>query len=151
MFPPNVHKTFGRRTFISMNKFYAVAYFISQPYVDDPEIFLLLKLFDFIGNLYTACECPELQFVPSNGGVLVLGMHSLAPTIEESPPRIGFPFRSTPFRVEFIRQIQCTFRQHVQRHPSALHRLSAVLRNTSIIGNVCSDRRPSLPHNVTLN
>ena len=130
---------------------YAAACFFAQPHAGDPELFLAYKLFDFAGPFYTACGYPTLTFASTGEGVIALAAHALIPTIEEAPPRLGFPFRTPAHPVKDANHIQCTFQQCCSTRPTAIPRLQQVLRRTRIIGTTYSPRKPSLPSNLYFN
>ena len=130
---------------------YAAACFFAQPCIDDPELFLAYKLFDFAGPFYTAYGYPALTFVSTGEGVIALAACALIPTIEEAPPRLGFPFRTPAHPVRGINWAQCTFRHCCSTRPSAIPRLQQVFRRTRIAGTICSPRKPSLPSNLYFN
>ena len=95
-----------------MVHYYAVAYHFDQPIINEPEQFLLLKFFDFAGSFYTSYDYPTLSFVSTGEGVIALAACALIPTIEEQPPRLGFPFRDPNHPVKDIRHIQGLFQRH---------------------------------------
>ena len=134
-----------------MVTYYAVVYYFDQPYIDDPELFLVYKLFDFVGSFYTSYDHPTLTLVQAGEGVIALAVYALIPTIEETPPRLGFPFRTPTHPVKDIRDIQYTFEQYCSTRPTALPRLRDVLHRTTVIGTSYSTRKPSLPNNLPFN
>ena len=130
-----------------MPAYYAVAYLLSQPYVDDPEIYLLYKFFDFLVYFYTAYQHPDLTFIRVGAGALILATHALLETIEEQPPLIGCPHRGPALPNPDLRTTQQLFAECTRRHPTAYNRLTQVLRNLTILGAQCSTSRPNLPRN----
>ena len=134
-----------------MVTYYAVACHFAQPCIADPELFLVYKLFDFAGSFHTSCDYPTLSFVPIDEGVIVLAIYALIPTIEETPPRLGFPYRTPTHPVKDVRHIQCTFEQCCSTRPTAIPRLRDVLRRATVIGTTYSSRKPSLPNDLSFN
>ena len=134
-----------------MVTYYTVAHLFAQPYVNDPELFLVYKLFDFAGSFHTSYDCPTLTFISTDEGVIALAVCALIPTIEETPPRLGFPFRTPTHPVKDIRHVQHTFQQCCSTRPTAIPRLREVLRRATIIGTTYSTSKPSLPSDPNVN
>ena len=134
-----------------MVQYYAVACLMSQPYVDEPELFLLYKLFDFVGSFYTSHDYPTLSFVSTDEGVIALAVYALIPTIKEEHPRYGFPYRSPDHPVRELRHVQRLFNDHCARYPSARARLTNVIQRTQVIGSTYHSQKPYLPSNLSYN